>query len=384
MSLTFLFMYLFGLAFLLLCRSPNKRLGYNTDNRKKPVLRINLGSRSFILLLLIIAVGMLCATRDLDSYDTFVYVPWYKQIQGIPLLQRDGTYGIFFEIFSKVTAKILNCDYPVFFFLVAAFNIVVVYRAIMRDKMRKDTAILSFALYMVLIGFYYSFIVLRQGLAITMVIWAYCVLEESKKKALLLCAAGTLFHETALVAVVCILLFYKTRIRLKRVTIYFLLVTSLFLYVSHSTTRFIIPILQALLNVLNRIDAFTFHKYILYFESDALSYDISLLYILYHLITFVLVCYIYRDNGHKALNDRDRFFVTINVLGLLLIGFFAAASAITRLVEYMVSCTYTFLIPNVLNRMTCRRDTKIIIGVIMAVMTVLHLRIILGPIDLFI
>ena len=304
MNLAFLIVYLFGLMFLLLCKSPNECFEYNAGSRKRFVFIIHADPRMFVILLIIIALGLLCATRNINSYDTFVYVTWYKQIQSIPLLQRDGTYGILFERFAKITAKILNGDYPVFFFLVAAFNIVVVYRAIMKGKMRKDTAILSFALYMVLIGFYYSFIVLRQGLAITMVIWAYCVIDESKKKALLLCVIGALFHETAIVGIIWILLFYKTRIRIKRITAYFLLLISLFFYVSHSTTRFIIPILQALLNVLNKIDAFTFHKYILYFEADALSYDVSLLYILYYLITLALVYYVYRGNCYETISGQ--------------------------------------------------------------------------------
>lgn len=383
MSLTFLLLYLFGLAILLISARPICCEGEYFTRRNLASIRLSYKPRSFLLLFFVISLGFLCATRSMDSYDTFVYVPWYKHIQSIPLFQRDGSYGILFEVFAKFVAKILHGDYHIFFFLVSSFNLIVVYKAIMNDETQEETAMLSYLLYLVFIGFYYSFIVLRQGMAITMVISGYCILDKSKKKALLLCIAGALFHETAWIAVLCVLI-YNTRIKLNKIVAYFSLILSLLFYITHSTTSFIAPVLQTLLNALNRVNYSTFHKYILYFEETALTYNISLLYVMYYLLTMLIVFFVHNKQEEIIIRNKDRFYIAINVVGLSMIGFFAAASAITRLAEYMVSCTYIFLIPNLLKRIRNRRDSKLIIAIIAIVITLLHLRIILGPIDLFV
>lgn len=382
MSLPFLLMYLFGLLLFLIYAKPNEYEEYNIKRRGYNSITISYRPRIFALGIILVSVGLLCATRSMESYDTFVYAPWYEKIQSIGLFQIDGAYGILFELFAKIVAKIFHGGYQVFFFLVSSFNLIAVYKAIMRDEMQRETAMLSYLFYLTFIGFYYSFIVLRQGLAITMVIMAYCELDRSKRKALLLCIAGALFHESAIIAVLCVLL-YKSKFRLNRVAAYSLIVISLFFYVTHVTARFIVPILQSILNILNRIDAFTFHKYILYFSQDSFTDNVSILYVFYYLLTIILVHFIYRKHGEEMMEERDRFFININVIGLAIIGFFSATGAITRLAEYMVTCTYILLIPKLLRRITNWRDTKLISAVIMTVMIVLHLRIILGPIDLY-
>ena len=219
------------------------------------------------------------------SYDTIVYVPWYEQIQKMSFFQHDGTYGLLFELFAKLTAKVFQADYHIFFFLIAAFNLIVVYKAMMKDWEQKNIAVISYLLYIVFLGFYYSFIVLRQGLAITFVIMAYSILEKSKKKALVLCCIGFLFHESALIVLICILFFYDSRIKFKETTLYVLLIISCFFYISRITTRFIIPIFQSVLQVLNEADPATFHKYVLY----SLTYDWY-----FASTTGLLACFMYK------------------------------------------------------------------------------------------
>ena len=317
----------------------------------------------------------------MKSYDTIVYINWYEKIQNLALFAFDGTYGFLFELFAKLVSGVLRAGYPLFFFLIAVFNLTTVYVVITKEKVYKNTALISYVLYLAFIGFYYSFIVLRQGLAITMVIVAYCVLDKSRKNALLFCFLGTLFHESAWIAFLCILTLYNRKFILKRRMALFVVLLAFFLYITHFTTIFVFPVLNALLNILNKIDAFTFHKYILYFEENILSNKISLLYVLYYLITFGLVYFRYKNRDNKTIEMKEEFFLLLNIVGLAIVGFFSAAGAIVRLTEYLVSCTYIFLIPECLNRITSRNNSKFIVAIIIFILTYLHLKIILGPVD---
>ena len=381
MSIVFFLLYLFGIFLLLFSKYPTCKNGRTVISRKYNVPKTNVIAVAMLQIIVSIVVGLLCATRNVKSYDTIVYINWYEKIQNLALFAADGTYGFLFELFAKFVARLLCAGYPLFFFLIAIFNLTTVYVTIMKEKVYKNTALISYVLYIAFIGFYYSFIVLRQGLAITMVIAAYCVLDKSRKNALLLCFLGTLFHESAWIAFFCILTLYSRKFILKRRMALFMILLAFFFYITHFTTIFVFPVLNALLNILNKIDSFTFHKYILYFEENILSNKISLLYVLYYLITFGLVYFRYKNRDSKTIKMKEEFFLLLNILGLTIVGFFSAAGAIVRLTEYLVSCTYIFLIPECLNIITSRNNSKFIVAIIIFILTYLHLRIILGPVD---
>lgn len=381
MSIVFFLLYLFGIFLLLFSKYPTCNNGRTVISRKYNVPKTNVIAVAMLQIIVSIVVGLLCATRNVKSYDTIVYINWYEKIQNLALFAFDGTYGFLFELFAKLVSGVLRAGYPIFFFLIAVFNLTTVYVVITKEKVYKNTALISYVLYLTFIGFYYSFIVLRQGLAITMVIVAYCVLDKSRKNALLFCFLGTLFHESAWIAFLCILTLYNRKFILKRRMALFAVLLAFFLYITHFTTIFVFPVLNALLNILNKIDAFTFHKYILYFEENILSNKISLLYVLYYLITFGLVYFRYKNRDNKTIEMKEEFFLLLNIVGLAIVGFFSAAGAIVRLTEYLVSCTYIFLIPECLNRITSRNNSKFIVAIIIFILTYLHLKIILGPVD---
>lgn len=381
MSIVFFLLYLFGIFLLLFSKYPTCNNGRNVISRKYNVPKTNVIAVAMLQIIVSIVVGLLCATRNVKSYDTIVYINWYEKIQNLALFAFDGTYGFLFELFAKLVSGVLRAGYPIFFFLIAVFNLTTVYVVITKEKVYKNTALISYVLYLTFIGFYYSFIVLRQGLAITMVIVAYCVLDKSRKNALLFCFLGTLFHESAWIAFLCILTLYNRKFILKRRMALFVVLLAFFLYITHFTTIFVFPVLNALLNILNKIDAFTFHKYILYFEENILSNKISLLYVLYYLMTFGLVYFRYKNRDNKTIEMKEEFFLLLNIVGLAIVGFFSAAGAIVRLTEYLVSCTYIFLIPECLNRITSRNNSKFIVAIIIFILTYLHLKIILGPVD---
>ena len=88
-----------------------------------------------------------------------------------------------------------------------------------------------------------------------------------------------------------------------------------------------------------------------------------------------------KNEGQGAAWMKEEFFLLLNIVGLAIVGFFSAAGAIVRLTEYLVSCTYIFLIPECLNRITSRNNSKFIVAIIIFILTYLHLKIILGPVD---
>ena len=349
--------------------------GRELEEPRSFVFRLRL--QTFLYPLLFLAFGMLCATRlQENTYDTLVYVNWYERISALPFWQRDGFYGPGFELLGKICGVWLKADVKVFFFLVAEVHILLAWLAF------RDTVVpgnYGFILYLAFLGLYYSFIVLRQGLAVCCAVLAYRRMDTSKWKALLLAALGYLFHESALVAMAVVLVFGGGRVlRLSRRGAWAALILAAVMYLTGATERFIIPVLQRLLELFNLVDAGTFHKYILYFEPDQFQQDLSLLYLLYFAVTGGIIDLVWKYEGWQDWLRRWGMLLAVNLTGLLFLGFFSRISASVRVMEIMTPATYAFLIPAALENLHKRDRTLILCG-LFAFLTFYQLRIILGP-----
>ena len=391
MSTTFLALFSISLCLLIVNWNPYREDCANRYDTKNGIgLSITYSKRRIgqlrraLVGMVVVSICLLCMTRSMETYDTYVYVGWVKNLGNFTFFERnpEWAWGKGFELLGRISNGLGG--YHFLFFACPLINSIVVYFAIMRNCAWREYAMLSYALYFGFVGFPYSFIILRQGLAISMVLAAYSILDKSKAKALVLCLIGVLFHESAIVAFLMILFFYKDKNAVsfgkKKIIWYFLILISFVAYISHMVTFIVYPILNFLLGILNSVNAHVFNKYILYF-GEGMTYDVSLLYVLYYFLTFVIL-YLYRK-GNDNVDAIDEFFVKMNVLSVIILGFMASADAISRLLVYMQACTYIFLIPKYLMKKFNARDLRVVMLVVLFILLALQVKITLGVASLF-
>lgn len=307
--------------------------------------------------------SLLCATRLYNSYDTFAYADYLERMCEIPFFKWDRTYRIGFEFFTKTYAIIAGNNYVVFFALIAVINCIVVFRAVQNSKYADLN---SLFIYFGFLGLYYSYIILRQSMALSFVILAYSYMDKSRIKPYMYVLIAMLFHESALIVFVVMLLASKCKVFNKRAA-YIITVLSVLLYISKFADRLTYHLLNFIYPLL---PWHQFHTYIIYLDPSTAIYDISLFYLMCYGILFFLI---YKNDGEDAIYNC---YLTINMIGYLILSLFSTYAIIGRLSDYLTSATVLFLLPSIWKNPT---NKKIVTIVLFLLVTFFYTRIILGP-----
>ena len=334
---------------------------------------IHLNKDTIFALIIIVCFSLLCATRKTDNYDMQPYMDYLRLVNRLPLFEIDGTYGIGFEITTKIWVLIVSVDYKAYFGLIAFINCLIVWDSL---KNINGIRLYGLAIYLGFLGFFYNFIVLRQAFAISFTIQAYARLITKKNTWVLSLLCAMLFHESALLAFIIFVIGRK--IRLRKITLYLCLFISLALYLTKLLDVIIQPLLGTLYNIL---PSNLFHKYILYFDNVQYIHDISLMYLLYYAISFFII-YSLSLQRHIFNNAATQFLIVCNLSGLFLLATFSSLSAIIRAADYLSTTTYVFLMPMALKK-SGENSRTIIILILFALAIILYLRIILGKTSMY-
>lgn len=299
----------------------------------------------FIFFVICFSLVLLCASRPFEStYDTQVYIDWLNEVKGTSTLSFSGRFRPGFELFSKIILAICRDNYRLYFAVIVIANCIVVFKAISNVNEYSGN---SFILYVGIIGLYYNYIVLRSGLALSFTILAYSYLDKSKKKALVCLLIAVLFHETALIVLVAILL-KRLLLPIKKNILYIVSALSVILYLTKSFDRLVF---EFVLWIQPHLPAKWFHTYILYLDSTSYKYNISLYYLICFLLTIIII---YR---YKDVNSKYDTFLVVNIIGQLFFSLFSTNTIVGRLWDYMVPATFIFLLPEVYNH---RKNSRLI------------------------
>lgn len=362
------FISIFLVAILFNIKSEISSYDIRNNNYKK--LSINIFYKRIYIIIGILSFVLLCATRSKESYDTITYIEYLKQIDKMPFFELEGTYGIGFEIFTKILTLFIGSKYQLYFGAIALLNCLIVYGAI---KKIKTNCIDEFALYICFLGIYYNFIVLRQGIAISFIILAYVEFINSKRKWILYVFLATLFHESAIVVI--LLLFFIIKVNIKKIVLYVIWLISLFLYLTKISNNIIVPILSFIYKCL---PFQAFYKYFLYFDNVEFSDDISFLYLIYFIISLLIISITKYKNVSLVYKKLE----CLNIIGLLFLGFFSGIPAIIRAVDYFLTCTYIFLVFYILKKFDMKIRRFILLGIFLIVV-IFYLRIILKLVEIY-
>ena len=361
MSLMWLLIY-YSIIVLLL-------LSYKMSTRQIPIENSThrLDVYEICAVFAIISLSILCATRDINSYDSKNYSEYFYRFKSINFFLIEGSYRIGFEYLSKTLAWLTNYNYKLIFGIIAFFNTLVVYYVTNKNKNLK---IYGFITYLSFLGIYYNCIVLRQGLAISFIILAYSNFKNSRIKFIIYTILAVLFHESAIIVLIIFLIINKD-IRINKKACYILLTIFIFLYVSKITNLLIEPVFTAINNILPQD---IFYKYIIYVKDINLIEEVSIFY----LCCFVLTLWLVYKSTLKS--STYNALLVFNIIGLGFLSLFSGTSTIIRITDYLTATTYIFLVPEAFAN---EEYKDVFIGVIFSGLTFFYVRMVLNLVTFY-
>lgn len=168
-----------------------------------------------------------------------------------------------YSILNFIISRFTNNPH-VIFFIVSFITTGCVFGAIYKYKKYLS---ISYAMFVYMILYYQlSFNLVRQCLALSIVLLAYAYIFENKyMKGIILIGIATFFHYSAIIALVVIPIkkAFESKYRIVYLTITLLLVTLLFIFYT--------PIVETILNFMNKILKIDVYRYLRYLETEGKS-----------------------------------------------------------------------------------------------------------------
>lgn len=319
---------------MLLCvYKENKLLHSSHSNRyiKKTQKRM--------LLALILFISLVCAFRSVQKTpDTAVYYNLYTNVWKITSIksffQSSHNVELGFEYFSKFI-KLFFPNYRLYFFIIT-FTILALSASAIFEL--TDNRILSYFIFFSVFGFYYTFIVIRQGLAMAIIL--YTLAKTCKRqshcyiKFIIGVLIATFFHSTAIISIL-MLPFINRKRKLKLIYYVFLITISLLLTYTGIVSNFIAKFAVMFFNLIP--SGLVSYKIITYFVDFVPTFNSSsYLYI----FTFMLVVFFLSDKRKYSKSFIP--LLSIQNIGILLLGIFSGISESIRIADYFLmaeSCT---------------------------------------------
>lgn len=346
--MSFMWLLIYYVLVILLIMSYKLNDSGSLENKSEPMIYVD----NVVMVLVVLSFSILCATRDINGYDSKLYINYFTKLKDIDFISIEGSYRIGFEYVSKILVWVTNNNYKWIFGIMAAINCVIVYFA---TKKNIITKVYGYIVYLSFLGLYYSFIVLRQGFAIGLVILAYSYFKESKVKFIICAILAVLFHESALIVLVAYLIFSK-ELRINKQLCYCLLTTFLILYNTKVTNLLIQPFFSAIHGIFPYV---VFYKYVLYYKDVVLTNDVSLFHLFCYGLTFWLI---YKSRERKSVYNT---LLVYNLIGLGLLSLFSGTTAIIRLTDYLTASTYVFLVPEAFETEKYKEELIVLIALAM-------------------
>ncbi len=274
-------------------------------------------------------VGNVDIPRYIDSYESLKYLSF----SDLPLrFNRD----IVFYYFSKLLS-ILSSNYNFWFAIIGTVFISSVSQLIIRFSNR---LILSYLIFFTF-SFALNFSLLRHCCAFALVIHGYISLKDDKlKKAILFFSIASLFHFSAIIAFIMVLL---RKIKFGK--------WNLFLIIATIMITILVPnILGIIVGVLN-MDRFNH-----YGENEIMTLTNTAMYIN---LAFLLLIYILILFKGKRYKEKHSFELNIFTVGVFLYGLVGVLAEFYRTAMFF-SFVLIVLLPNVLDEFNYTKDKNII------------------------
>jgi hypothetical protein len=300
--------------------------------------------------LVFICVPFLILVSFSYTLDTDAYVEFLREVD-IQLFNYHGTeFAPGFQILTKIIKLFVSINYPLYLFILSSINLFLILRIIQLvirglcmaesklRKMRYDI-ILALIMYFCYFGLYYNSITLRANFALSLIYLIMTMFIDKKINpwkiawAITLMFCATMFHSTAVIGILPILVFYFSRqYSVKK----YLIINAIagFVVFGGLSQRFVyffldLNLLDRLLELLN-IDGLT--EIIRYSTLVEINDNIPFKFIFQYILSLV---FLYSKN-QPLLYYR---FLNVYYVGILIGAMFGAMGTITRVQDFFTfSC----------------------------------------------
>ena len=294
------------------------------------------------------------AFRSLDVPDTDVYMNYFMMEDADLLYYNDYGFEIGFQFLTKLIKLVVSDNYQFYFALITLINLVLIFNAVKRiNKLHQEEykvlsdsdvspttestgffSIILLTLYVAFFGLYFNSIVLRVGIAFSLVVFAVSyALKKNKKPVdyiviLLFLILSVLFHSTAILGfiIILIILFSKKH----SFKFYFILLSIIAgFYFLNLTSR----LGGVVFNIIASLNAFTLlsDKLSNYGGTQSLfaAEGISIKFVFYWFMSFVLLL---NDNQSKL------YYKLFNVylVGLAVFALLRSVLLVERVTDYFL------------------------------------------------
>ena len=311
-------------------------------------------NRSFLLSVLLITIfSLLLANRSLNTPDTEVYVMFFQNVNLDFTDFTDFRFEWGFQLLTKFIKVYITSSYRVYLGIIAFLNFFIILLAIRKlniinllnnDRIvcGNERYILAVLLYISYFGIYYGGIVLRGGIALSLLIYASVLWCENKKiwrrckNVILLFLCALSFHITSILALPIFLFFLSTGKYSKQKYFLFLGVVVccyIFNIREHLSSAFLGLNVLSSVNILNEIDGVA--KVNHYLMRTEIGNGYSLKYLFFILLGFYYVYFPFKTTIYYK-------YFNVYLLGLLLYVLFGGIDFISRGLDYFL--IYSFLI----------------------------------------
>ncbi len=280
-----------------------------------------------------------------DVPDTIVYHNFYKET--IPLSLADfGNYGFEpgFQILTKLFKLFTFGYHELFFTLICLFNFYFTYKILNNFSENKNLyLVIGLNLYLVYFGLFYNAIVLRQGLALTFVVYAislYYNKPENKKAYVTICLLFLLafsMHVSSVVGIISFLIFKYSKS--KGINHY---IITLFLCVFTYFSKFGVAVLLLFFSLIDKflqtLKGTVFEKYLFYqSQLTDITYEISFKILFFYVVAVIILL------NFLELTKKDLRLVNVFFFGLFLVSFLGFVEQISRITDYFLIFSFVIL-----------------------------------------
>lgn len=291
----------------------------------------NIKIQKVCLILFIIIGTLLCAFRSINNTpDTRVYAMWYDgwTVSSFSdFFNVDNNVEVGFELLSRFLKLFFKDDYVLYFGTIGLIILSMSSIAIWNLTNRRITV---FLLFYSIFGFYYSYIVIRQGLAIAIILFTLSKVYKKRRlnwlKFLFGIIIASLFHRTALICLLALPIIYK-RNHLGYFEFFVLLLSVLF-SANKNTIYWVVDSINKVGDLLPNGAAKT--KILEYFSDISLTNSSNILV----LGIFVFALLFVRKKTFRSYPYRS--LISFHSIGVLILSLFSGVSIGIRFADYFL------------------------------------------------
>ena len=269
--------------------------------------------------------------------DFFSYLNHYNYAEYIKIYNNEPIY-----ILSVRLLKIIFGDYSQIFFIISSFIILYFIYKISIERVKYYE--LSVFLFITLYFYYSSLNLIRQWIAVSIILYAYkYIFQKNFKKYLILAIIAILIHNTAIIA---ILLYFLINLDIRKLKSKIVLISIVLVSIS---TEYI---LDLIFYFLSKFDIGDYYKYEF---SKQLNQGAGSSYFIISLIVIIIYFLINKKNIYNKSNDKYE----LNLLVMITIfSFLGSKSMIFGRIQMYITPYIVFIVPQMILKLN-KKNKKI-------------------------